>query len=257
MFGNVVITGASSGIGWAMAEKMAKMGANLGLLARREDKLIQLAAKIKSAVPDCKVVICSADVTSKEQVDAAFDKFTRELGPIDMLVANAGVSNAMNILNYDIEQAERIYSTNVFGVLNCIAAVAGQMAHRRSGKIVGVSSIASFSSFPNKHTYCASKVALNFHLKGIRQELRPYNVQVMSLCPGFIKTPLTDANSYKMPMLLELDHGVDKLIAGIISENHLTAFPKPIYWYSRVRNFLPDWLLARIEPVHEVALPKT
>lgn len=240
----VAITGASSGIGYEMAKQFAAMGCQVGLMARREGPVQELAEKIEA--DGGRAVAVATDVTKREDVVAAFASIREELGPIDLVVANAGTGFPVKAENFDAEKAAWLYMVNVIGVLNCLEAALPEMIRARRGHIVGISSLAAYRSFPESHVYCASKAALNAQLEGLRAEVWRFGVHVTTICPGFIRTPLTDKNEFKMPFLLEPEDAVERMIRAIVRKKKVYNFPLPLYWLSLMTRWIPDRLLSQM-----------
>src|SRR5579875_3524195 len=165
-----IITGASSGIGRATALALARRGHRVGLVARRGELLDSLAGEIRSRGGTAHAA--TADVADRTALRAAFEEIARDLGPIDVLVANAGYGVATRLDPMNIEQIEQTFRVNVLGVIYAIEAVLPSMLARRSGRIVAVSSLAAYKGLPGESAYCASKAAVNAFLEGMRIELR-------------------------------------------------------------------------------------
>ena len=218
-----VITGASSGIGKELAVQLAKAGTKVGLIARRAEKLEEIAAEISEFGGVCSVA--PADVTSEKELKGAIEKITTDLGDIDLLIANAGVSTGTSVENFRTDTVEHVYKINVFGVMYAISAVVPRMIERGKGHIVGVASVAGFRGFPVKSAYCGSKAALRVQLEGLRCELEPHGIHVSTICPGFIKSEMTDDIKVQMPFMLETDVAVKKMLTAIEQKKSLYIFP--------------------------------
>ncbi|SMF05396.1 SDR family NAD(P)-dependent oxidoreductase [Pseudobacteriovorax antillogorgiicola] len=238
------ITGASTGIGHELCLQLADRGYDIGMVARREDLLKELAAKVEAK--GRRAVACPCDVVNRDQVQDAVRQVSRELGQIDLLVANAGIGVDQPIQSFDPELAKKIYEVNVIGLMETIAAVLPDMVARRQGHIVGVASLASYISFPKTYVYCASKHAVRAHLDGLRLEAHSFGIKVTTICPGFIKTPLTAKNKFKMPFLMEVDDAVRLMIDGIESGKKVINFPRRLYYLIRIANLLPEALKRRV-----------
>ncbi len=233
-----LITGASAGIGAELAKQMAERGYDLALIARRRPLLEELAETLKPT--GVRVGIYPADVVNADDIKAAIDAVEKEMGPIDICVANAGVAMDMSVRKFDVKKAREVYDVNVIGLMQTIAAVLPHMIERRTGEIVGVSSLASYLTAPRVYPYCASKAAVSAHLEGLRVELMSYGIKVTTVCPGFIKTPMTDGAKLKMPFIMELDEAVrymlDKLEKG---RDQVINYPWSLYTIIRGLNLLP------------------
>jgi short-subunit dehydrogenase len=239
----VVITGASSGIGWALAKVLAAQGARLGLVARRTDKLEALAAEITQAGGSA--AIAAADVAEREPTLAAIRGLEAHFGRIDLLVANAGVG-APTLLNpVNIEQVQRMFHVNLFGVIYSIEAALPGMLQRGQGHLAAVSSLAAYKGLPGESAYCASKAAVNTYMEGLRIQLRPRNIAVTTLCPGFVKTPMTDPFDFKMPFVMEADKAARKMARALRRRRKVYSFPWQTTLLMKLTRWLPDWIMAR------------
>jgi short-subunit dehydrogenase len=240
-----VITGASSGIGWALAKELAKQGAKLGLIARRLDKLEALASEIHKDGLSNDVALASADVSSRDQTQQAFRSIRARLGPVDLLIANAGVG-APTLLNpVNIDQVERMFNVNLFGVVYCIEAVLPDMLARRQGHIAAMSSLAGYKGLPGESAYCASKAAVNTYMEGLRIQLRHHNIAVTTICPGFVRTPMTEPFEFKMPFVMEADVAARRIVAALRRRRKVYNFPLLTSWMIKLTNWVPDWIMAR------------
>jgi short-subunit dehydrogenase len=243
----VMITGASSGIGRGIALEIASRGANLALLARREDLLNEIVDEARSR--GVKAVSATADVRDAEAVRAAADRFRQELGPIDMLIANAGIGTADHAVELKPEHAAEVIGINVLGAINSVAAVAPEMVARRQGRLVAISSLAAYRGLAKSAAYCASKAALSSYFESVRIDLRNTGVGVTIIHPGFIKTALTAGREAKMPYLMDLDYAVKKIISAIEKEKKTYAFPWQLATIVRAGLLMPpamyDWIAAK------------
>src|SRR6516165_2903285 len=191
-----VITGASSGIGWAVARELAGCGCRLGLIARREDRLKALADEIRAA--GGKAVYAVADVGERAQTLSAFRTVRDQLGPVDLLLANAGLGLPTPLEPMNVPQVESMFRVNTLGVVYAIEAVLPEMLRRGKGHLAAVSSLASYKGLPGESGYCASKAAVNVYMEGLRIQLRSRGIAVTTICPGFIQTPMTAVNKFHM-----------------------------------------------------------
>ncbi len=240
----VFLTGASSGIGSALALLMAADGDRLVLTARRIEPLKALVERIREAGGQAMAV--PLDVTDRSAVLAAVKQTESEFGPVDILVANAGIGDPTPGDAFDAERFEKIVRTNLLGAAYCVEAVTPSMVERKTGQIVGIASLAAYRGLPGAAAYCASKAGLLEMLQSLRIDLKPHNVKVTTICPGFVKTPLTDRNEFKMPFLLDLDDGAERIYRGIRSESSEVSFPFPLASAARLARFLPNWAYDRI-----------
>lgn len=239
-----VITGASSGIGHAMARQLAAEGCKVGLVARRAEQLAALASTIEQAGGTA--AWATADMTDRAATVAAIRDLAVRLGPIDLLVANAGVG-APTVIEPQINvgDVEKMLRVNVLGVVYCLEAVLPDMLQRGSGHIAAVSSLAAYTGMPGEWGYTASKAALNNLMNGLRVQLRGRGIAVTTLCPGFVLTPMTEVNDFKMPWVLEADAAARKMIKAIRRRKKVYNFPWQTTFFSKLMSWLPDWMLAR------------
>jgi len=243
----VMITGASSGIGRGVAVEIASRGANLGLLARREDLLKEIVDEARSR--GVQAVAATADVRDAEAVREAAKRFRQELGPIDVLIANAGIGTADHAVQLKPEHVSEVIGINVLGAVNSVAAVAPEMVARGQGRLVAISSLAAYRGLAKSAAYCASKAALSSYFESVRIDLRDTGVGVTIIHPGFIKTALTSGREAKMPYLMELDDAVKKIVSAIEKEKKTYAFPWQLATIVRAGLLMPpamyDWIAAR------------
>jgi len=219
----VIITGASDGIGRAMAVSFAKRGMKLGLLARREQHLQDVAAACRLAGSP-RVEIAVADVTDSAAYRRALEKLDLALGSVDTFIANAGIATDTPAKTDSGEMALKVIAVNVSAAIDGIEFFKPRFRERGGGTLVGVSSIAGARGFPQSGVYCASKAALTVYLESIRIDLRRYGIQVTEIAPGFIDTPMTQGNEFKMPLLMNCDEAGAVFVQGIINgRNRVTA----------------------------------
>jgi short-subunit dehydrogenase len=243
----VMITGASSGLGRGMALEIAARGGHLGLLARREDLLKEIVAEAKKR--NVKAVAATADVRDAKAVREAADRFREELGPIDILIANAGIGTADHAVSLTPEHAANVIGINVLGAVNSVAAVLPEMVQRKEGRLVAISSLAAYRGLAKSAAYCASKSALSAYFESLRIDLRRSGVGVTIIHPGFIKTDLTAGREAKMPYLMELEDGVKRILSAIEKEKRIYAFPWQLATIVRATMMMPatmyDWIAER------------
>ena len=243
----VMITGASSGIGRGIALEVASRGANVGLLARREDLLNEIVGEVRAR--NVKAVAAAADVRDVKAVRGAADRFRQELGPIDILIANAGIGTSDHATRLTPEHAANVMGINVLGAVNSVAAVLPEMVERKQGRLVAISSLAAYRGLAKSAAYCASKAALSSYFESLRIDLRHTGVGVTIIHPGFIKTDLTAGRNAKMPYLMELDDAVKKIVSAIEREKKTYAFPWQLATIVRASMLMPpamyDWIAER------------
>jgi NAD(P)-dependent dehydrogenase (short-subunit alcohol dehydrogenase family) len=238
------LTGASSGIGSALAPLLAADGDRVVLTARRLEPLETLVQQIRDNGGEALAI--ALDVTDRDAVHAAVRQTEEHFGPVDILIANAGIGDPTPGDDFDALRFERIVRTNLLGVSYCIEAVTPSMIERGQGQIVGVASLAGYRGLPGAAAYCASKSGLMAMLQSLRIDLRPYGIAVTTVCPGFVKTPLTDRNRFRMPFLLELDDGARRIRRAIRSRAREVSFPFLLAFFVRLARYLPNGIYDRL-----------
>jgi NAD(P)-dependent dehydrogenase (short-subunit alcohol dehydrogenase family) len=236
----VLITGASSGIGRALAVEMGKRGASVGLLARRAESLGEVAREVEAA--GGRALALPADVTDARSVRAAADEVREKFGAIDVLVANAGVGVLTDDYARLGEQVAETLEINLIGAANSASAVLPEMIARGAGQVVAISSLASYRGLPKSGAYCASKAAMNALFESLRLDLKGTGVDVSIIKPGFIKTPLTAGREAQMPFLLELDDATRRILRAIEARRTSYAFPWQLAAIVRLGRLMPDSL---------------
>jgi short-subunit dehydrogenase len=238
-----VVTGASSGIGRALAMKLGAAGYHLGLIARRRAELEATAASIKSAGGIAAAAV--ADVSDRKALHLAIESISGQLGPVDIMVANAGIGipTRLDPLNTaDVEQTIRV---NVLGVIYSIEAVLPGMLKRRRGHLLAVSSLAAFKGLPGESAYCASKAAVNAYMEGLRISLRRNGIAVTTICPGFVQTEMTPMDS-STPFIMPAEAAAARIVRVIVTRKAgVVSFPLPMALLASLSARLPDSLVAR------------
>ncbi len=234
----VFITGASSGIGEAFARYYASLGATLGLVARRGELLEKIAAGLP--VP---VATYAADVRDADALARAAEDFIERFGVPDIVIANAGVSRGtLTELKEDGPAFKAILEINVLGLLYTFQPFVHAMKARGNGSLVGVASIAGVRGLPGAGAYSASKAAAISYLESLRVEMKPLGIDVTTIAPGYIKTPMTDVNSYAMPFLMDADIAVAKMARAIANKRRFVVVPWQMGWLARFMRFIPPFL---------------
>ncbi len=241
----VFITGASSGIGAAFAHHYGRLGATLGLVARRQDALDRLAR----ALPVASSTHC-VDVADHVRMQEAAASFIERFGTPDIVIANAGISvGTLGAEADDIPVLERVLRTNVVGLAATLQPFVEPMRERRSGTLVGIASVAGFRGLPGSGAYSSSKAAAINWLESLRVELRGTGVAVCTICPGFIDTPMTRANPYRMPFILPAEEAARRMARVIEQKRACTVVPWQMGMVGYVLRRLPasiyDMLSAR------------
>jgi short-subunit dehydrogenase len=233
---NVFITGASSGIGAALAREYAKGGAQLGLFARRIEALASLAASLAPVTP----AIYAGDVRDAAALSAAASDFERRFGVADVVIASAGISRG-TLSDHPEDNATfcAIMDTNVVGMLYTFQPFLPTMLAARKGKLVGIASVAGFRGLPGAGAYCASKAAAISYLESLRVELHDSGLQVITICPGYVATPMTEANPYRMPFLLPADKAARLIARAIARGRSFYVLPWQMAWIGRLLSIVP------------------
>lgn len=222
-----MISGAGSGIGQALAIAYSKPNINLFLCARNEEKLLitkKLCEALKANV-HCKIL----DVRNQEATKNYIEKI-EENHQLDLIIANAGISAGTADGTESFAQIKEIFATNLDGVLNIIHPAIEKMKIRRSGQIAILSSLAGFRGLPSSPAYSASKSAVRVYAEGLRGNLKNFGIEVNAICPGYIKTPMTDVNEFPMPFLMDVKKCAKIIKCGLEKNKSRIAFPFPLYF---------------------------
>lgn len=233
---SILITGASSGIGAALARLYAAPGITLTLGGRDARRLNEVAGECRDM--GAAVDAASVDVTDSEAT-ARWVTAADDAAPLDLVIANAGVSGG-TLGGESLDQATAIFATNLDGVIHTVHPAADRMCARRSGQIAIMSSLASFRGLPGAPAYSASKAAVRSYGEALRGNLHRHNVGVTVICPGFVRTPLTDVNRFPMPLLMEAERAAWLIRRGLARNRARIAFPLRLYALA--------WLLGALPP---------
>lgn len=241
----VLLTGASSGIGAALAVALSNRGAIVGLLARRQDKLVAICKEIESTGGNARILM--ADVTDSTAVAAAAAKLRDEFGRIDILIANAGIGgNNRETREFEADALAKVIDINLVGAMNSVSAVLPQMLQEKQGQLVAISSLAGSRGLPKSAAYSASKAGMNAFFESVRLDVMQRGIDVTIIQPGFIKTPLTSGRSSKMPFIMELDDSIAYFLKAIEKQRKFFSFPWQLAALVRAARFLPAFLYDRI-----------
>ena len=242
---NVFITGASGGLGAALARLYSGQGSNVGLFARRQNELDALAAVLRPG----QVAVYTGDVRDADALAQAAADFIARHGSPDVVIANAGISQGALTERDDLPRFRAIFDTNVIGIVNTFAPFLGAMRAARGGALVGIASIAGFRGLPGSGAYSASKAAVIAYLESLRVEQRGTGVDVLTICPGYIATPMTARNPYPMPFMLEADEAARRIARAIERRQRFCVVPWPMAIVGGVLRAMPrpvyDALFAR------------
>ncbi|MBV8501307.1 MAG: SDR family oxidoreductase [Paucibacter sp.] len=241
----VYITGASSGIGQALALRYARAGWRLALVARRAEVMRAWAAEQGLSAADCGVY--AADVSEIESITAAGRACIQAQGLPEVVIANAGFSIGIDSAIYvDLTVMQRMYATNNIGLAATFQPFITPMNERRSGTLVGIASVTAIRGLPGHAAYCSSKAAVVSYCESLRGECRPFGVQVSTICPGYVATPLTSKNRYGMPFLLQPEDFADRAFKAISARVSYRVIPWQMGVVAKLLRVLPNWLYDRI-----------
>lgn len=241
----ILITGASSGIGEGLALAYGLSGNHLLLVARNIDRLQKIAEKC--IAQGATIAFASIDVREKSLLSEWIVEQDQKT-PIDLVIANAGISTAQAEKTFQrqahtfSEVDEMLFDINLQGMLNTLSPIIPRMQQRHSGQIVIMSSLASYVHLARFAAYSASKAAVRSYGLALRGFLKKDGIKVNVICPGFIKTPLTDENNFRMVLIMSVQKAVKLMIKSISKNKPLIAFPWRLYFACRLYQFLPGWL---------------
>lgn len=241
----IFLTGASSGIGEALALELSKRGAIVGLLARREQLLQTIAQKIENKGGIARHFAC--DISDEQSVADAARALRNEFAKIDILIANAGIGgDAKNAKELRPGDFRRVIDINLLGAVNAVSAVLPAMIERGSGQLVAVSSLAGSRGLPKSAAYCASKAGMTAFFESVRLDVQHKGIDVTIIQPGFIRTPLTNHRASKMPFLMELEQSIPLFLRAIEKRKKFAAFPWQLATFVRAGKCFPAWLYDKI-----------
>lgn len=233
----ILITGASSGIGRALSLHYAASGCHLLLHGRNQEKLTEVATLCEKR--GAKATINAGDITHREDL-AAWIARMDNAHPIDLVIANAGISAGSGDKGESLQQVEAIFSTNIDGVIHTVHPFISRMATRRKGQIVIISSLAGVRALPSCPAYSASKACVKAYGEALRGLLASSGVGVCVVCPGYIHTAMTEKNNFPMPFIMTAEKAARIIAAGVAKNRGRIAFPRILY--------IPLWLLSCLSP---------
>ncbi len=238
----VVITGASSGIGAALARHYAGPQSTLALIARREPELARLAASLPG-----ETLVYPLDVADGAALERAAQDFVRRCGAPDLVIANAGISVGTHGDELaDVAKLRRMLEVNTAGLAASLAAFAPAMRAAGRGTLAGIASVAGFRGIPGAGAYSASKAAAIAWLESLRNELSGSGLAVVTVCPGYIDTPMTRVNRYRMPFLLSADEAARRIARAIAAQRRMAVIPWQMALVGPVLRLLPGALFDRL-----------
>ena len=230
------ITGASSGIGKALAIKFAKEGWKVAISARRENLLNEIAKTYNDIFP------YPLDVTDSKKCELVFNSIKERFKNVDISVFSTGIHDPKSEKSLDLNKVRQIMEVNFFGTINSVNAVYKYYKERKSGQISIVSSVAGYRGLPAGGAYCASKSALTSFTESLNFDMKRNNVRVSLISPGFIKTPMTDQNDFPMPMIKTPEFAAEEIYNGLVKKNAFEIhFPKSFTFIMKILQILPNW----------------
>jgi short-subunit dehydrogenase len=242
---HVWLTGASQGIGERLAYEFSKYGAVLSLSARKEDQLKKLCDSLNRSGGQAKFY--PLDVTKIEQIEAVYKKIKSEQGPVDIVIANAGVTHTVApAAELSAKEIQQTIMTNLTGAVITINTCLTDMIERKSGHVVGISSVAGYKGLPKGSIYCATKAGLSRYLESVRCENVHKGIKVTDICPGFISTSLLDQGGHPVPFLMDITTAVNFIIHGIAAQKSHYGFPFPMeHGLMKLAAVLPNFVYDR------------
>lgn len=242
----ILITGASSGIGESITRDFARRGYTLGLAARRVDQLNEMKAELESEFPGCSIHTASLDVTDCDAVFRVVGELRDAMGGLDIAIANAGIGNPTHVGKGDFATIQRVLQTNVMGAIATIEAAAEICIEQGHGQLVGISSVAAYRGLPNGGAYCASKAALAVYMESARAELRSKGIQVTTIYPGFIDSPI-NRELPQRPFVIPMEKGGPLIAEAILDGVDSAKIPKlPWSMVSHLMRAAPTRLISKV-----------
>ena len=238
----VFITGASSGLGAALARQYAQRGHTLGLLARRGERLRELVASLPGHHH-----IYVVDVCDRESVHAAAQRFIAQVAVVDVVIACAGIS--AGTLTQELDDFgvfNAIFETNVMATVSTFEPFIAGMLARRAGTLVGIASVAGVRGLPGAGAYSASKSAVTTYCESLRLELKPHQVSVVTIAPGYIRSEMTEKNPYRMPFLMDAQVFAEKALRAISAQRSYLVIPWQMGVVAKLMRLMPNWLYDRL-----------
>lgn len=237
----VVVTGAAAGIGRALTLALADFGAHVVAIDRDAKALDELGQNCPQRYV--------ADVSDSSRMQEVAAQILEANPQVDLLIANAGVGGLNPGYDFSLEVSAKTIAVNVNGLANTIAPFIPAMIARRSGQIVGVSSLASFRGLPNAASYSSTKAAQRVMLESLRVDLRPYQISVACICPGFVQSAMTDHDEFPMPFMVPVTKAAQVMLRAIAKKRALYMFPWPMRWLTYFNRLLPTFIYDRLLPL--------
>lgn len=241
----IFITGASSGLGMGFARYYARPGVTLGLVARRKALLDELQAELGER--GATVLGYEQDVCDTQKMVECAQDFLERAGGVDLVLANAGVGIRNSVHEGESAEVAALMQINVIGVTNTLLPFVPAMLTQKSGTLVGMSSMAGHQALPGRAAYCASKAAVKMFMDGLRMDLHGTGVHAMTICPGFVDTPLIRDNPSTF-FVVDLESAVQKMVRAIAQRRRTYTFPWQMNWLHYLAKFFPEALVRRLAP---------
>lgn len=231
------ITGASSGLGRELALQMARAGWSVAVSARSAEKLDSLVAEAEGAPG--RILAYPLDVTDMVAVGRTVARIESELGPIDQAVLSAGTHQPTPVHDFKATDFRKLVDLNLMGTIHCLEVLIERFRERRDGRIAVVASVAGYTGLPQASAYGMTKAGLINLCEALRVELKPDNVMIQVVNPGFVRTPLTDRNDFPMPFLMEVEDAARALYRGLARDGFEITFPRRFTWMVKLLRVLP------------------
>lgn len=241
---HVFITGASSGLGRGLALSLAVPGARIGVAARRAELLDALVRELEARGAEARAFVL--DVTDARATEECAARYLEWAGSVDCVIANAGVGEGSRRERVQVERVAEVLTVNVLGVTNTVLSFLPSMKAQGSGTLVAIGSVAGHRALPGSASYSASKAAVRTFMDALRMELSGSGVHAMTICPGFVRTPMTDKNRFEMPFLMECDEACRLMVRSIARRDDVYTFPWQMRGLSYVLRVAPEWFIRRV-----------
>lgn len=238
----VLITGAAGAIGSQMAFQFALRGASLGLMDLELEPLQKLQEQIVEKCTEVKISLAACDITSRQTMHDAFRKLESELGPTNVIIANAGVALNNPIKNFSADIFEKQIAVNLIGMANTLEPILPGLIERKQGHIVALSSLASYRGLPHMAGYCASKAGVSAFLDSLRVELKPYGIHCTTICPSYIRSQMNAMLGVPTPGILSPEDAVNRMMPAIEKKKPYFAFPFGNYALLVMSRLMPTWM---------------
>lgn len=236
-YSTALITGGTTGIGLELVRQLVAGGTRVAVCARNPDRLAAVAEELGDGV-----VIIAADVSDPKRAEAVVHEAIDRLGGLDLVIANAGMGRNAKGWEIEVDHIVKVLQLNVMGATATVTAAVKHMVERGQGQLVGITSVAGARGLPTSAAYCASKAAFSIFLESLRVDLRGHGVAVTDIRPGFIDTPLTKKNKFKMPFLMGPDRAARLILAAVAKRRAVYTFPWPMAMAIRILRWVPNWL---------------